>query len=128
MRISRNLNKLLNKCLDYYTPAPSLTVSEHAEKTRRLSKSISSEAGLWRNTRTPYLVEPMDMFTNPKVHEITLMMPAQSGKALDVNTPIPTPQGWAKMGELKKGDVIFDENGRPCSVIFATDIMNRAKN
>lgn len=80
MRITKSLNKLLTKCLDYYTPAPSITVSEHAEQTRRLSRSISSEAGLWRNSRTPYLVEPMDNFTDPRVHEITLVMPAQSGK------------------------------------------------
>lgn len=80
MRMTKSLKNLLEKCLDYYTPAPSLTVSQHAEQTRRLSRSISSEAGLWRNSRTPYLIEPMDNFTNPKVHEITLVMPAQSGK------------------------------------------------
>lgn len=80
MKIKKSLSKIVQKCLDFYTPPPSITVSEHAEKTRRLSKSISSEAGMWRNSRTPYLVRPMDLFTNPKVHEITLVMPAQSGK------------------------------------------------
>lgn len=80
MKITESLNKIIRKCLDFYTPPPNVTVSEHAEKTRRLSKSISSEAGMWRNSRTPYLVRPMDLFTNPRVHEITLVMPSQSGK------------------------------------------------
>lgn len=81
MKITNYLNSILDKCLNNYTPPPSITVSQHAEQTRRLSKSISSEAGFWRNSRTPYLVRPMDLFTDPRVHEITLMLPAQSGKS-----------------------------------------------
>jgi phage terminase large subunit-like protein len=38
---------------------------------------------------------------------------------LDINTPIPTPNGWTTMGELKVGDKVFDELGNPCNV---TDI------
>jgi hypothetical protein len=47
----------------------------------------------------------------------------QQGKALAIDTPIPTPTGWTTMGELKVGDVILDENGMNTTVIFATDIM-----
>lgn len=39
-----------------------------------------------------------------------------AGKALDVNTPIPTPGGWATMGSLRTGDLVFDDNGSPCTV------------
>lgn len=35
----------------------------------------------------------------------------QSGKALAVDTPIPTPQGWTRMGDLAAGDLVFDERG-----------------
>lgn len=38
------------------------------------------------------------------------------GKQLADDTPIPTPSGWATMGELKPGDRVFDEAGRPCNV------------
>lgn len=45
------------------------------------------------------------------------------GKALDVNTPIPTPTGWTSMGELCPGDLVFDENGHICTVIEAWPVM-----
>jgi phage portal protein BeeE len=37
-------------------------------------------------------------------------------KAMDLATPIPTPTGWTTMGELKVGNVVLDEAGRPCNV------------
>jgi len=42
------------------------------------------------------------------------------GKALDVDTPIPTPNGWTTMGELKVGDFVFDSNGKPTKVLEVT--------
>lgn len=42
-----------------------------------------------------------------------------SGKALDVSTPIPTPNGFVAMGDLKVGDLVFDETGQPTTVIGA---------
>lgn len=46
----------------------------------------------------------------------------QIGKALALDTPIPTPDGWKTMGELKDGDSVFDENGKSCTVIKAHDV------
>jgi Rad3-related DNA helicase/serine/threonine protein kinase len=46
-----------------------------------------------------------------------------TGKALDVNTPIPTPTGWKRMGDLKMGDLVFDEQGQPTCVTAAFDVM-----
>lgn len=49
-----------------------------------------------------------------------------TGKALDVDTPIPTPKGFVRMGDLKIGDTVFDEQGKPTLVIGAYDEeMNR---
>jgi phage terminase large subunit-like protein len=39
-----------------------------------------------------------------------------NGKALAIDTPIPTPDGWRTMGDLRKGDVVFDDRGQPCKV------------
>lgn len=46
---------------------------------------------------------------------------AGSGKALHVETPIPTPRGWRTMGELVVGDRVLDESGRPCVVTLVSD-------
>ena len=44
-----------------------------------------------------------------------------TGKALDVDTPIPTPKGFVRMGDLKIGDTVFDEQGKQTLVIGAYD-------
>lgn len=44
------------------------------------------------------------------------------GKALALNTPIPTPGGWTTMGDIKPGDTIFDESGQTCSVTLVTPV------
>src|SRR6187200_3455249 len=33
------------------------------------------------------------------------------GKALALDTPIPTPFGWRTMGEIEPGDLVFDDQG-----------------
>ena len=40
----------------------------------------------------------------------------QAGKALPVDLPIPTPNGWKTMGELQVGDHVFDEHGLPVKI------------
>ncbi|MGH9186153.1 MAG: replicative DNA helicase [Acidimicrobiales bacterium] len=45
------------------------------------------------------------------------------GKALALDTRIPTPTGWTTMGELAVGDEVFDEKGRPCTVTHATAVQ-----
>lgn len=44
-----------------------------------------------------------------------------TGKALDIDTPIPTPKGFVKMGDLQVGDTVFDEQGKTTIVIGAYD-------
>ncbi len=46
------------------------------------------------------------------------------GKALDISTPIPTPNGWTTMEELQVGSKVFDEKGNPCNVLKVTDVMH----
>jgi deoxycytidine triphosphate deaminase len=45
------------------------------------------------------------------------------GKALAIDTPIPSPGGWRVMGELRPGDQIFDELGHPTTITAATPVM-----
>jgi DNA segregation ATPase FtsK/SpoIIIE-like protein len=47
-----------------------------------------------------------------------------AGKALALDTPIPTPQGWTTMGDIQVGDEVFDERGHRSTVIAATPVMH----
>ena len=49
---------------------------------------------------------------------------SNSGKALAIDTLIPTPHGWKKMSDLRVGNKVFDENGKPCNVIAVTEVMH----
>ena len=45
------------------------------------------------------------------------------GKALALDTPLPTPDGWTTMGEVKVGDHLIGADGRPTLVVAATEVM-----
>lgn len=45
------------------------------------------------------------------------------GKALSLDTPLPTPNGWTTMGDVKVGDKLYDENGNICTVTYITPIQ-----
>nr|WP_308201542.1 replicative DNA helicase [Sphaerisporangium perillae] len=45
------------------------------------------------------------------------------GKALALDTPLPTPNGWTTMGEVRPGDHLIGADGKPTRVIAATDVM-----
>jgi phage terminase large subunit GpA-like protein len=62
-------------------PEQPLTVSEWADKHRRLSSKASAEPGPWRTSRTPYLQEPMDCLSSTSaVQRVVMMFAAQTGK------------------------------------------------
>jgi replicative DNA helicase len=45
------------------------------------------------------------------------------GKALALDTPLPTPTGWTTMGEVRPGDHLIGADGRPTCVLAATEVM-----
>jgi replicative DNA helicase len=45
------------------------------------------------------------------------------GKALALDTPLPTPDGWTTMGSVAVGDRLLDAAGRPTRVIAIGDVM-----
>ncbi len=45
------------------------------------------------------------------------------GKALALNTPLPTPTGWTTMGEVAVGDELIAADGTPTRVVRATEVM-----
>ncbi|NJP30537.1 replicative DNA helicase [Micromonospora sp. HSS6-12] len=46
------------------------------------------------------------------------------GKALALDTPLPTPDGWTTMGEVKVGDHLLDAEGRPTRVTAAFEVRH----
>jgi replicative DNA helicase len=46
------------------------------------------------------------------------------GKALALDTPLPTPDGWTTMGEVGVGDRLVGADGLPTTVLAATDVMH----
>ena len=49
-------------------------------------------------------------------------MSRNAGKALSLDTNIPTPNGNKTMGELKVGDYVFDADGKPTKITYTSPI------
>jgi hypothetical protein len=47
-----------------------------------------------------------------------------SGKAVSLDTIIPTPDGFVKMREIKVGGRVYDENGNECNVTGVSPVMH----
>ena len=46
------------------------------------------------------------------------------GKALALDTPLPTPDGWTTMGEVRTGGYLLDADGKPTQVVAATGVLH----
>lgn len=53
---------------------------------------------------------------------VLLNGPTGSGKALRLDTPIPTPSGWSTMGDIRVGDTVFDARMMPTVVTEVSDV------
>ena len=85
---AQRLNSAIAKAIAGMKPPENLTVTEWADRKRRLSPESSAEPGPWRTYRTPYLQGPMDAFTDPKVRRIVLWSASQVGKSELLNNII----------------------------------------
>lgn len=68
------------------------------------------------------ICEAIDDLMDDTYDVLVCMSPPASAKALALDTPIPTPTGWKRMGDLRVGDEVFDENGHPCEVTWVSPI------
>ena len=57
-----------------------MTVSQWADKYRRLSSESSAEPGRWRTSKAPYQREIMDAVCDMRVQKVVIMSAAQIGK------------------------------------------------
>ena len=84
----KRLNAVIGKVLAGMKPPDDLTVTEWAERNRRLSAESAAEPGPWRTERTPYLREPMNAWTDPKIRHIVMVAASQVGKSEFLNNCI----------------------------------------
>lgn len=69
-------------------PPPAMTLSQWADKERRLSQGASALPGRWRTDKAPYQRGMMDAISDPHVRKVVVKSCAQIGKtdALVLNT------------------------------------------
>ncbi|MCH9733964.1 MAG: replicative DNA helicase, partial [Actinomycetia bacterium] len=85
--------------------------------------AIASQGGISRGVPTGFV--ELDELTNglhPGQMVVIAARPGM-GKALALDTPLPTPTGWTTMGEVAVGDLLIAADGRPTRVVAATEVM-----
>lgn len=82
------LNACLAKILIGMKPPEDLTVSQWADKNRRLTSESSAEVGKWRTSRTPYMFDILDSFTDPLIEHIVVVAASQVGKSETINNMV----------------------------------------
>lgn len=85
--------------------------------------SIASQGGVSKGVPTGFT--DLDELTNglhPGQMVVVAARPGM-GKALALDTPLPTPFGWTTMADVMVGDYLLDADGLPTRVVAATEIM-----
>ncbi len=86
--------------------------------------AIASQGGLARGVPTGFT--ELDELTNGLHPGQMIVIAARPGmgKALELDTPLPTPTGWTTMGEVAVGDYLIGADGQPTRVVAATEVMH----
>jgi replicative DNA helicase len=86
--------------------------------------AIASQGGISRGVPTGFL--ELDEVTNGLHPGQMIVIAARPGvgKALSLDTPLPTPTGWTTMGEVAVGDELIGADGKPTRVVAVTDVMH----
>ncbi len=85
--------------------------------------AIASQGGMSRGVPTGFA--ELDELTNGLHPGQMIVVAARPGvgKALKLETPLPTPTGWTTMGEVRVGDYLIGADGKPTRVVAATEVM-----
>jgi deoxycytidine triphosphate deaminase len=96
------------------------TAIDLREPPVNLTEEVKVEEG------NPFVIHPGEFVLGRTLEWVELpddIVARIEGKALALDTPIPTPTGWKLMDQLQIGDLVFDEQGLPTAVIDATEVM-----
>ena len=85
--------------------------------------AIASSGGVSRGVPTGFT--ELDEVTNGLHPGQMIIVAARPGvgKALALDTPLPTPTGWTTMGDVAVGDELLGADGQPTRVVAATAVM-----
>nr|WP_068060538.1 replicative DNA helicase [Nocardia xishanensis] len=100
-----------------------LPLEELLQPTMDEIDSIASRGGISLGVPTGFT--ELDEITNGLHPGQMIIVAARPGvgKALALDTPLPTPTGWTTMGEVQVGDELIDAAGRPTRVLAATEVL-----
>lgn len=114
----------------------SVTPAEDPKAWRRTIQTfaahVSPQVGQpWKPFRWVNFVADVIMAEMARCQEtgarIIVNAPPRHGKALAVDTPIPTPVGWRCIGDLRVGDLVFDEDGIVTPVVAVSEVWRRRR-
>jgi replicative DNA helicase len=85
--------------------------------------AIASNGGIARGVPTGFT--ELDEVTNGLHAGQMIIVAARPGvgKALALDTALPTPTGWTTMRDVAVGDQLLSEDGQPTRVVAATEVM-----
>ncbi|MGW0184131.1 DnaB-like helicase C-terminal domain-containing protein, partial [Nocardia sp. NPDC003345] len=100
-----------------------LPLEELLQPTMDEIDSIASRGGISLGVPTGF--SELDEITNGLHPGQMIIVAARPGvgKALAVDTPLPTPDGWTTMGEIRVGQQLLGADGKPTRVVAATEVM-----
>ena len=125
------INKIVNDILSLESSYSSMSDDELKGKTAEFKQRISSGESLdsilpeafatvreasWRVLGMKHF--PVQLMGGVALHQGKIAeMKTGEGKANPIDTPIPTPDGWKTVGDIKVGDYLFDRHGKPTKVL-----------
>ncbi|MBR2681940.1 MAG: hypothetical protein IKE22_01570, partial [Atopobiaceae bacterium] len=57
--------------------------------------------------------------------QVVYCLGRKNGKALSLDTEIPTPEGWRTMRDIHPGDYVFGQDGKPSKVLVESEIFDK---
>jgi deoxycytidine triphosphate deaminase len=76
----------------------------------------------------PFVIHPQEFCLGRTLEWVELpddLVARIEGKALALDTEVPTPDGWTTIGEIRAGDWVFDPTGAPVQVLGVTGEIQR---
>lgn len=105
------------------SPAEQFRALPAPERARRLHKLTVQERAALLYT-WPFWARP-DQLPPPGEWSTWVARAGRGwGKALALDTPLPTPTGWTTMGAVREAEHLFDERGQLCRVIGKSPVQH----